>query len=161
MKYRISEDSDQFLDMGDMDNTFFLIGLLNEFMNSFQTVGDRFFEEMSWKQCFVLICIGLFEEPPTLKELSEVMGSSHQNVKQMLNKLEKTGYVSFAQDSKDKRKQRIILTKQAAEFSERHNEPSAIFMKQLFANVAPKDLEITVQTIMQMDAQLKKMKEGK
>ena len=75
------------IDLKDMDNAHFLIGLLNAMMNNFQTVGDTFFEEMSWKQCFVMICIGLFEEPPTLKELSELMGSSHQNVKKMVEKL--------------------------------------------------------------------------
>ena len=33
-------------------DTFFLIGLLNEFNNRFQSYGDEIFNEMSWKQCF-------------------------------------------------------------------------------------------------------------
>lgn len=45
-------------DFKGIDNPHFLVGLLNAMMNNFQTVGDTFFEEMSWKQCFVIICIG-------------------------------------------------------------------------------------------------------
>lgn len=158
MKYKISENSEKLIDMEEMDNSFFLIGLLNEFMNRFQTVGDSFFEVISWKQCFVLICINLFKAPPTLKELSELMGSSHQNIKQMLIKLERAGYVEFVPDENDKRKQRIILTRQTEEFIGKHDEPSEIFMKQLFKNVDEDSLKITVDTILKLDEQLKNMK---
>ncbi len=155
MKYKISDYMDDEIDFGNMDDTFFLIGLLNEFMNRFQVVGDSFFGEISWKQCFVLICLGFFQEPPSLKELSELMGSSHQNVKQMLLKLERTGYVKFVSDERDGRKQRIIVTEKTQEFNKRNDAPSAEFMKQLFEEVDRKDLEITIKTIMQMDDKLK------
>lgn len=158
MKYRIKNDSDKYLDMGDMDNSFFLIGLMNEFMNRFQTVGDSFFREISWKQCFVLICIRLCNTPPTLKELSEIMGSSHQNIKQMLNKLEQAGFVTFISDTSDKRKQHIITTDKAEQFAQEHDEASDVFMKQLFQNVDAADLKVTVETLLKLDEQLKKMK---
>ncbi len=157
MEYKFSNSTGMSIDMGNMENTFFLVGLLNEFMNRFQTVGDRFFKEMSWKQCFVLICIRLFEEPPTLKELSELMGSSHQNIKQMLLKLEKGGYVEFVPDETDRRKQRIVVTNRAEDFSQKYDAASAEFMKNLFENIDAKSLETTVATIIQMDNQLKKM----
>ena len=41
----------------------------------------------------------------TVKELAEIMGSSHQNVKQILLKLEKKGVVYITADERDKRKQ--------------------------------------------------------
>lgn len=47
---------------------------------------------------------------PELSRVAEIMGSSHQNVKQILNKLEDKGYVKTVLDEQDKRKQRIILT---------------------------------------------------
>ena len=158
MKYQISEQEDNYIDTGEMDTSFFLIGLLNEFMNRFQTVGDAFFKEISWKQCFVIICINLCEDPPTLRELSELMGSSHQNVKQMLLKLEKIGFVEFIPDEKDKRKQRIVLTEKAKKFSEEYDEASDRFMQKLFQTVNKKNLAITIDTIMKLDTQLKKMK---
>lgn len=158
MKYNVAGDLDNELDFGEMNNRFFLIGLLNEFMNRFQTVGDTFFKEISWKQCFLLICIRFFKQPPTLKELSALMGSSHQNVKQMLLKLEKAGFVRLMPDESDKRKYRIILTEKTKEFNERNDEPSKKFVNQLFTDVDEQKLSITIETIMQLGSQLQKMK---
>ena len=67
MKYTDENSQKNPVNFGDMDHTFFLIGLLNQFVNRFQAAGDRFFKDISWKQSFVLICIRLFERPPTLK----------------------------------------------------------------------------------------------
>lgn len=160
MRYILEQKTENSIDMGEMDNSFFLIGLLSEFMNRYQTVADKCFGEISWKQCFVLICIPFFQTPPTLKELSEMMGTSHQNVKQMLIKLEKAGFVSFMPDEKDRRKQRILLTEKADTFAREHDEISQTYMEQLFETVDEKSLEITIQTIMRLDEQLKKMQEG-
>lgn len=77
------------VEFGQMPPGSFLIGLLSAFENRFQTVADSFFEEITWKQFFAIICINLCKDNPTINELSEVMGSSHQNVKQILIKLEK------------------------------------------------------------------------
>ena len=44
------------------------------------------------------------------------MNSSHQNIKKMIEKLEKNGYIEVKTDEKDKRKQRFFLTKKTAEF---------------------------------------------
>ncbi len=141
----------------EMEGPFFLTGLMNEFMNRFQTVGDNFIKEISWKQCFTIICIGLFEQPPTLKDLSETLGCSHQNAKQMLLKLEKEGYVSLVADKSDKRKQRIITTKKAEELSKKYDKPSQVMVDKLFLNVSKEDLEITIKTIMSIDMQLKEL----
>ncbi|MCH1981983.1 MarR family transcriptional regulator [Ruminococcus sp. OA3] len=158
MKYIYEDMQKNPVDFGEMDNSFFLIGLLNQFVNRFQVAGDRFFKDISWKQCFVLICIRFFENPPTLKELSELMGSSHQNIKQMLLKLERAGYIEFIPDESDKRKRRIVLTEKTHRFTEEHDAPSSAFMEQLFQNVERENLEITVKTIMKLDEQLKRMK---
>ena len=143
------------IDLKDMDNAHFLIGLLNAMMNNFQTVGDTFFEEMSWKQCFVMICIGLFDEPPTLKELSELMGSSLQNVKKMVEKLEKNGYISVQTDEQDRRKQRLQLTQKTADFNKHYSQPSEEFMQYLFGGIDRNELEVTVKTLMTIDRRLK------
>ena len=71
----------------------FMLGLLSAFDNRFQACADKFFKEITWKQFFAIICINICKENPTINELSEVMGSSHQNVKQLLLKLESKGFV--------------------------------------------------------------------
>ncbi len=156
MKYKIAEGQE--IDFKDADNSFFLIGLLNEFMNRYQVLADRFFDEISWKQCFLLICIKLFEEAPTLKEVSEMMGTSHQNVKQMLIRLEKLDYVRLETDPEDKRKQRITLTEKTKKFNEEHDAPSQEIINQLFSCIDKEELEITINSILKLDAQLKLMR---
>lgn len=156
MIYKVSET--QNIDFGNMDSSFFLIGLLNEFMNRFQSYGDRFFEVISWKQCFLLICLQFFEEPPTLMEIAQVLGCSHQNVKQMVLRLEKLEYVVLSKDADDKRKMRISMTQKANEFSKENDRSSKEFMEELFKGINKEDLEVTIRTIMQMNEQLKKSK---
>ena len=51
---------------------------------------------------FAIICINICKENPTINELSEVMGSSHQNVKQILLKLERKEFVTMIPDKKIK-----------------------------------------------------------
>lgn len=140
-------------------DTFFLVGLLNEFMNRFQAEGDHFFMEISWRQSFVLICLNLFQEAPTLGELSEAMGCTHQNAKQLIKKLEKEGFIRIEKDDYDKRKQRIYATEKAAQFNEAYSKPSEAFMQFLYQGISKEQLAITIQTIIQMDENLKKLRE--
>ena len=104
------------VDFGQMPPGTFLIGLLSAYENRFQTVADSFFEEITWKQFFAIICINLCKESPTINELSDVMASSHQNVKQILLKLEKKGFIEMISDERDRRKQRIVITKKCNDF---------------------------------------------
>lgn len=157
MKHRYLEEMADQVEFGEMDNRFFLIGLLNEFMNRFQAAGDQFFGEISWKQCFTLICLRLFKEPPALKDLSLLMGSSHQNVKQLLIKLEKAEFVKMEPDELDRRKQRIFLTEKAADFFEHYDGPSNGFIDQLFGEVDDEMLETTIYAILRLDSQLQKL----
>ena len=108
------------VDFGQMPPETFLIGLLSAYENRFQTVADSFFEEITWKQFFAIICINLCKESPTINELSEVMASSHQNVKQILLKLEKKGFIEMIPDEKDRRKQRIVITEKCNDFCKRN-----------------------------------------
>ena len=83
---------------GEMPPQAFMLGLLSAFDNRFQACGDKFFKEITWKQFFAIICINICKEHPTINELSEVMGSSHQNVKQILLKLESKEFVAMIPD---------------------------------------------------------------
>ena len=133
-----------------LEASFFLLGLLSAFENRYQAAADKFFEDISWKQFFAIICVNLCKEPPTLKELADIMGSSHQNVKQILNKLEKKGYIQMLPDKDDKRKQRIIVTEKTREFCESHDEGSTRIVGKMFAGINPQDIAITIKTITQM-----------
>lgn len=138
-----------------MDNRYFLFGLLNAFMNRLQAQGDIFFEEISWKQCFAMICLQLFEAPPTIRELSQVMGSSHQNVKQLLLKLQAKSYVNLNSDEHDKRKQRISITPEGIEFLRKYDKPSDDFIMELYQGIDASNMLMTISTISKMESNLK------
>ena len=144
------------VDFGQMPPAPFLIGLLSAFENRFQAVADSFFEEMTWKQFFAIICINLCRESPTINELSEIMASSHQNVKQILLKLEKKGFIEMIADGKDRRKQRIVTTKKCEDFCKRNDRESKIQMNKIFEGISEQQLIATIQTISQMERNLKK-----
>lgn len=145
------------VEFGDMPPQAFLLGLLSAFDNRFQAAADAFFKEITWKQFFAIICINLCKEAPTINELSDVMGSSHQNVKQILLKLEKKGFVTTVADEKDKRKQRIIVTDEARRFLEENDnngQQSLYIIGQIFNGISDKNLQTTIQTIMKMERNL-------
>lgn len=142
------------LNFDGMEASFFLLGVLSAFDNRYQAKADSFFEDISWKQFFVIICINLCKNPPTIKELADITGSSHQNVKQILIKLEKKGYIQTLSDETDKRKQRIVLTEKTRTFCESHDEESEKIVHGIFAGIDPQEIAITIKTILQMEKNL-------
>ncbi len=145
------------VDFNGIELSYFLLGLLSAFENRFQAVADSAMKEISWKQFFAVICINLCKEKPTVKELAEIMGSSHQNVKQILLKLEKKGFVQITVDERDKRKQRIELTEYCREFCTKNDEMTTMAIGKMFEGVSEKQLQVTIQTIIQIEDNLKQL----
>ncbi len=143
------------VDLTGVKSPYFLLGLLSAFDNRFQATADKLIGEISWKQFFTIICINLCKENPTLKELAEIMGTSHQNCKQLLIKLEKKGFVSLTADARDRRKQRIGLTESCLRFCRQNDARSTALMQQMFSGIPEESIRTTIQTIMQMERQLK------
>lgn len=147
------------IDFTGTETSYFLLGLLSAFDNRFQAVVDKLIGEISWKQFFAIICINLCKESPTLKELAELMGSSHQNTKQILIRLENKGFISITSDPLDKRKQRISLTEKCLQFCAANDDKSTLAVEAMFGDISEEQLRITVQTIIQMENNLKKLNE--
>lgn len=143
------------IDFTGIESSYFLLGLLSAYDNRFQTAADRLIGEISWKQFFTIICINLCKEKPTIKELAEIVGSSHQNVKQILLKLEKKGFVRITVDGEDRRKQRVELTEKCIRFCSDNEEKSNRAMKMMFRGISEEHLRVTINTIMQMEENLK------
>lgn len=135
------------ISMEGIPSAYYLIGLLSAFENRFQAMADKQMGVISWKQFFLIICINMCRENPTIKELAEIVGSSHQNVKQLLLKLESKGFITIYIDENDKRKQRIGLTDYCIEFCNRNDDMSSRIMSQMFSGISEKDLKTTIKTI--------------
>ena len=142
------------LNFDGIPSSYYLLGLLSAFENRFQAMADNMMKEISWKQFLAIVCINMCKESPTLKELSDILGSSHQNVKQILLKLESKGFIEFLPDPTDKRKQRIVLTKKCQKFCEKNNEMSIKIMEKMFLGVSEEDIKTTIATITRIERNL-------
>lgn len=142
------------VDFSNIPYNYYLLGLISAFENRFQAMADSIMQEISWKQFFAIICINMCKEAPTLKELSDMLGSSHQNVKQILLKLEKKNFIRFQDDETDKRKQRIMLTDHCREFCEKNDEMSKSIMEKMFDGITEEDIETTIKTIIRIEKNL-------
>ncbi len=145
------------MDFTGIELSYLLLGLLSAFDNRFQALADKLIGEISWKQFFTIICINMCKESPTINELAEIMGSSHQNVKQILLKLEKKEFIEIVPDSNDKRKQRVILTEKCMQFCNDNDDKSTMVMKSMFEGITQEQLQVTIQTIIQMEDNLKRI----
>ena len=148
------------VEFGQMPPQAFLLGLLSAFDNRYQAAADKYFKEITWKQFFAIICINMCREAPTLKELSEILGSSHQNVKQILLKLEKKNFIRFRADETDKRKQRIELTDECREFCGKNDGMSRSIMAKMFDGIAAEDIAVTIRTITGIERNMKGFSPG-
>jgi len=147
------------VDFSNIPSNYYLLGLLSAFENRFQAMADNTMQEISWKQFFAIICINMCKEAPTLKELSDILGSSHQNAKQILLKLEKKNFIRFQADETDKRKQRIMLTDYCREFCEKNDEMSKSIMEKMFDGITEEDIAATIKTIIRIEKNLRGLDE--
>lgn len=129
--------------------------------NQIQTIGDSFFEEVSTKQWFVLLVLNIMNGyVPTLNELSEAVGSSHQNVKQLVLKLEQKGYVEITKDQEDARRLRIKPTQKSLEFNDAYQEKNDEFMTKLFEGFKNTELAATKKVMLTMRDTLERMEKN-
>lgn len=141
-----------------MDHKYALFGLFFAFHNRLQAVGDSFYDEITCKQFFLLACMNLYQdEAPTANELAKTMGCSRQNVKEILNSLEKKQLLRLEIDSKDKRKKRVYLTEQAYLMSDKYKEKETIFLHYLYEGVSEKEVDDVYNIISKIEDNLKRM----
>lgn len=100
---------------------------------------------------FFMNCVALFKYAPTIKDMADLLGCSHQNAKQILSKLEKQGFANVYQDPSDKRKQRILLTEKAEEFRRHYDKPSGQAMQSIFENISEEELLTTISVFTRLN----------
>ena len=147
------------LNFDGIESPFFWLGLISAFENRYQAVADTFFQEISWKQFFTMICIKLCKTAPKITELADIIGTSHQNTRQILKKLQAKNFIKIATSADDKRKQYVTLTEKGREFCEERHKSSKIPVKKIFSGLDEKQIQLTIQTIIQLEKNLEKLSE--
>lgn len=87
-----------------------LLRKLTRMIAKMKKVSRKPIGDLSGSQLLLLPIMNSFEEPPTLGELAAANGTSYQNTRQLLNKLESAGYTAIAPDRYDNRAIRVVLT---------------------------------------------------
>lgn len=141
-----------------MEHKYALFGLFFAFHNRLQAVGDSFYEEITCKQFFLLACMNLYQdEAPTANELAKTMGCTRQNVKEILNSLEKKKLIRLVVDEEDKRKKRVYLTEHAMSMADKYSEKEVEFMKHLYQGISDEEIDSTYSVISKIENNLKRI----
>lgn len=126
----------------------FIFGSLFLLSNKLQVLMDRELAQydITTKQWLLTAVMEeFFETPPTLSEVAEVMGSTHQNVKQIALKLQKKNFLEMKKDEEDRRTTRLSLTEKSYSFWEKRQEEAERFLTQLFSDLGEEETIIMCQ----------------
>lgn len=109
--------------------------------NRLQILGDKLDQNITVKQWLFIAMIYKFKERHfSVKELSKIMGTSHQNTMRMAKSLEESGFVLISKDESDKRIKRIALTSYCHEYFANREEKELNFLNQLFINFSAEEI---------------------
>ncbi|MDR1851454.1 MAG: MarR family transcriptional regulator [Propionibacteriaceae bacterium] len=129
--------------------------------NRLQRLLDAHLPELTSRQWWALVMLSLFDEPPTLTQLSAAMDTSHQSLKTVLNHLEKLGFVQIVPDQKDTRALRIIATEKVARWSEGAAEAQSEFMAAMFAGISEEESLKIGQALVKLHENLGEMESNR
>jgi DNA-binding MarR family transcriptional regulator len=123
----------------------YIFGNLFLIANKLQAIGDQYMgkDGMTTKQWFLTVMISQFgDNPPTLSEVADLMGTSRQNVKQLALKLEEKDFLKIEKDEQDARALRLKLTEKSKEFWEEREDKDNQFIKHLFEDFSQEEVEV-------------------
>ncbi|MDF2678441.1 MAG: MarR family transcriptional regulator [Bacillota bacterium] len=110
--------------------------------NKIQVQGDKMDERITVRQWMVLLTIlHLPEDNASYSQIADKMGCTKQNVKHIIDSLQKKNYVFLEKNEKDKRAINIKITKECREIMEEYYEKGNEFLKNMFGNFEEKELE--------------------
>lgn len=103
--------------------------------------------ELSGSQLLLLPIIASFDEPPTLGELADANESSYQNTRQILDKLEKTGYVTIITDQVDSRVIHSLLTERGEAAVEWYYQTMYDAVTNVYGGISEEDVETALRVL--------------
>lgn len=123
----------------------YIFGSIFLLANKLQVIGDQYMgvDGMTTKQWFLTAMISQFvDNPPTLSEVADLMGSSRQNVKQLALKLEEKGFLKIEKDEQDARALRLKLTEKSKEFWDEREEKDSDYLSNLFEEFSQEEIDV-------------------
>ena len=94
------------------------------------------------KQWLMIIMISAgFKQPPSIREVADVMSTTHQNVKQVASNMERRGFLTLERDEKNRRIIRIKVTEQCRVFWEKRAVDDIPSVLALFENLSDEEMK--------------------
>ena len=125
-----------------LDREKFIFGSLFLLANKLQVIGDQFLgDDMTTKQWFLTVMIMQFQDrSPTLGEVAALMGSSHQNVRQLAQKLQEKEFLNIYKDEQDGRIIRLQLTEKSHTYWKTREAKGDDFINRLFKDITEDEI---------------------
>lgn len=110
--------------------------------NKLQIKGDQYIEDLTSRQLMTMIAIAhLPKDQTSLNNIARKMGTSKQNVKQLITALEKKNYVTTLHSDTDKRAYIIEITELGKETFIACSQKGIAFFAELFKGFTTDELE--------------------
>jgi len=97
-------------------------------------------DQLTIKQFLMIAAIESFEEPPSISQVAHEITTSHQNVKELADRLASRGFINIERDEKDKRVLRLSTTKKNWDYWESRLEEHEKLIFGLFQPFSDEDI---------------------
>jgi len=118
------------------------LSILFSVTNKLQNSGDSYLEDLTIRQ--MLAVPAIIHAPAggaTINHIARQLGTTKQSTKQIINALEKKGYVKVAPSEKDKRALNITITPEGETAFQTCSERTDIFLADIFGGFTTQELE--------------------
>lgn len=123
----------------------YLFGSIFLLSNKLQILGDQYLaaDGITLRQWFLTVIIKQFDprKGPALTEAARLMGTSHQNIKQIALKLAEKEFLTFEKDDRDGRSIRLHLTEKSNLFWDSKTSELEQFLQRLFSGTISDDIQ--------------------
>lgn len=117
------------------------IASLLEEIEQYYNNNEKSKEGLTKRQAQVLLYLLDLAHPPSIRELSRYLSTSHQNIKHICSNLEKEKLILFVSDMKDKRKKRIQLTFKGESKANDINKSLKRIARKISYDFSPNDID--------------------
>lgn len=137
-----------------------LIAYVNIFIcaNRLQAIMDSGLEDITAKQWLAIMMIDAFPEPPTLKQISEMSGVTHQSMRQIVDRLVDKGFLKIIPDSRDRRAIRLVKTEAADNIRTKEAGQNQEFVFRLFECLTEEETTAYCSALAKLCSRLSELK---
>lgn len=138
-----------------------LIAYVNIFVcaNRLHAIMDSGLEDITAKQWLAITMIDAFPEPPTLKQMAEMSGVTHQSMRQIVDRLIDKGFLEVVPDKKDKRAIRLVKTEAANNIRTKKADQNISFVYRLFDCLSNEETTAYCSALAKLCDRLNELKE--